>query len=95
MYSMAHFVKAHARACERIGLTVSKGLGTTPHGHRHAYGRRLVAGGFSQDLIRRFMHHANLESQVVYTTPTSREIMDSMSVGLERMNLGLNAMALN
>lgn len=29
------------KAVEKIGLTVGKKDGTTPHGHRHAYGQRL------------------------------------------------------
>jgi hypothetical protein len=53
-----------------------------------------VAGGFSQDLIRRFMHHTNLESQGVYTTPTPAQVMENIKIGLEKMNAGLNAIAL-
>ena len=33
--------ESHEKAVEKIGLTVGKHYGTTPHGHRHAYGRRL------------------------------------------------------
>jgi len=52
MYVLAQYNKAHA-ACRRIGLTVSKSLGTTPHGHRHAYGRRLKNAGIDKMLILR------------------------------------------
>ena len=45
MYTLTQYNKAHAAACERIGLTVGKALGTTPHGHRHAYGLRLRTAG--------------------------------------------------
>jgi hypothetical protein len=31
------------------------------------------------------MHHASLESQQVYTTPTSREIIESLREGAERL----------
>lgn len=89
MYSLAQFNKAHARACERIGLTVGKTLGTTPHGHRHAYGRRLVGGGLAEEMIRRFMHHSSLESQRVYTTPTTKEMIEGLKAGAERLNAAI------
>lgn len=89
MYCLAQYNKAHSRACERIGLTVGKDLGTTPHGHRHAYGRRLVGGKVSREMIRRFMHHADLDSQEVYTTPTTEEMIEELRVGVERMNVSL------
>ncbi|MBP4049670.1 site-specific integrase [Chromobacterium violaceum] len=74
MYTIAQYLKAHAAACRRIGLIVDKNLGTTPHGHRHAYGRRLAKAEVDKTMIRRFMHHASLESQEVYTQPSSTEI---------------------
>lgn len=40
MYSMQAFRESHAKAVEKIGLTVGKMHGTTEHGHRHAYGQR-------------------------------------------------------
>jgi len=85
MYCLGQYWRAHARACERIGLVVGKELGTTPHGHRHAYGRRLVAGGLSREMIRKFMHHHSLESQVVYTTPTSKQVLDALEEAAERL----------
>lgn len=45
MYTIDKFKKAHGAAIERIGLTVGKSFGTTEHGHRHAYGRRLMKAG--------------------------------------------------
>lgn len=75
MYTLTQYNRAHAAACERIGLTVSKALGTTPHGHRHAYGRRLHNAGVDKALIRRFMHHASVDSQEVYTQATTREVL--------------------
>jgi len=86
MYCMSQYSQAHARACERIGLMVGKELGTTPHGHRHAYGRRLVAGEFGAEMIRKFMHHHSLDSQRVYTTPTPRQILDALAEGAERLS---------
>lgn len=74
MYCLAQYNKAHAAACRRIGLEVGKALGTTPHGHRHAYGQRLRRAGVDKAFVRRFMHHASLESQEVYTQPNSKEV---------------------
>lgn len=85
MYSLTQYNKAHAAACERIGLTVGKPLGTTPHGHRHAYGRRLRIAGVDKALIRRFMHHASLESQEVYTQTNTREAMAALEAAAQRL----------
>ena len=88
MYTLTQYNKAHAAACERIGLTVSKALGTTPHGHRHAYGRRLRNAEVDKPLIRRFMHHASVESQEVYTQPTSREVLAALEAATRRLRDG-------
>jgi hypothetical protein len=95
MYTLTQYNKAHAAACQRIGLTVGKALGTTPHGHRHAYGRRLKAAGVGKVLIRRFMHHASLESQEIYTQPTTREALEELEAAAQRMrdkHIGPNAL---
>lgn len=85
MYCIGQYNKAHAAACERIGLAVGKALGTTPHGHRHAYGRRLKNAGIDKGLIRRFMHHASLESQEVYTQPNIREGLAALEAAAQRL----------
>ena len=85
MYTLNQYNKAHAAACERIGLTVGKALGTTPHGHRHAYGRRLRNAGIDKPLIRRFMHHASEESQEVYTQATTREAIAALETAAQRL----------
>jgi integrase len=85
MYALAQYNKAHAAACKRIGLRVSKPLGTTPHGHRHAYGRRLRNSGIDKALIRRFMHHASLESQEVYTQASNREALAALEAAALRL----------
>jgi len=86
MYCLPQYNKAHRAACERIGLKVAKSLGTTPHGHRHAYGKRLSNAGVHEFLIRRFMHHASLESQGVYTQPSSKEARDALVAAAQRLN---------
>jgi site-specific recombinase XerD len=85
MYTLTQYNKAHATACARIGLTVSKALGTTPHGHRHAYGRRLKKAGVDEVLIRRFMHHASLESQQVYTQANTCEALAALETAARRL----------
>jgi integrase len=85
MYTLTQYNKAHAAACERIGLTVSKVLGATPHGHRHTYGRRLRNAGVDKALIRRFMHHASLESQEVYTQANTREALAALEAAAQRL----------
>ncbi|MGX0940411.1 integrase [Cupriavidus metallidurans] len=85
MYTLTQYNKAHAAACERMGLKVSKTLGTTPHGHRHAYGRRLRNAGVDKPLIRRFMHHASMESQEVYTQANTREAMAALKAAAQRL----------
>lgn len=89
MYCLAQYNKAHAAACERIGLTVAKHLGTTSHGHRHAYGRRLKTADVDKMLIRRFMHHASPESQDVYTQATSKEALAALEAGARRLRYSL------
>ena len=86
MYKMGQYWRAHARACERIGMTVGKECGTTPHGHRHAYGRRLVRAGISKEMRRKMLHHIAMESQEVYTTPSLQETMAVMAEAAERLN---------
>jgi len=79
MYTLKQYSKAHKRACERVGLVSSKQLGTTPHGHRHAYALRLRRAGVGSEHIRRFLHHASIESQVVYVQPSLSEMIDVLS----------------
>lgn len=89
MYCLAQYNKAHMAACERIGLPVAKALGTTPHGHRHAYGRRLKNAGVDMLLIRRFMHHASPESQEIYTQATAKEAITALEAGAQRLRVSL------
>lgn len=85
MYTLTQYNKAHAAACQRIGLSVSKGLGTTPHGHRHAYGQRLRKAGVDRAFIRRFLHHASLESQETYTKTNTKEALAALQEAARRL----------
>ena len=78
-YTIDSFRQAHAIACQRIGLESSKDAGTTPHGHRHAYGHALSGAGLNEMIIQRAMHHKSIHSQRVYTAPTASEMFQALS----------------
>ncbi|MFC4705851.1 gamma-mobile-trio recombinase GmtY [Paraburkholderia caffeinitolerans] len=73
-YTLSSYNQAHSRAVQRIGLSVGKSFGTTPHGHRHAYGQRLRRAGVDPMFRKKALHHKALGSQVVYTAPSLREV---------------------
>jgi hypothetical protein len=75
-YTLDSYNQAHARAVRRIGLAVGKPFGTTPHGHRHAYGQRLRRAGVDPIFRKKALHHKSLRSQVVYTSPNLSEVND-------------------
>lgn len=77
-YSHRMFRKAHKLAIERIGMAYEKILGTTPHGHRHAYGQRLAGDGASPLLIKNAMHHLSITSSQVYTQPSTTQMRQSL-----------------
>ncbi|ARH13356.1 TPA: site-specific integrase [Pseudomonas aeruginosa] len=77
-YSHRMFRKAHKQAVERIGLVPEKIEGTTPHGHRHAYGQRLARNGADSLLIKNAMHHASIGSSQTYTQPTTTQMRQSL-----------------
>ncbi|EPN26753.1 gamma-mobile-trio recombinase GmtY [Pseudomonas syringae] len=72
--TMANFNRQHKAAVHRIGLEHAKRLGTSEHGHRHAFGYRLEEAGVSPRIIQKAMHHKNIESQEAYKEPTAADI---------------------
>jgi hypothetical protein len=84
-YTREAFVQAHARAVRRIGLLPSKAGGTSPHGHRHAYGLRLRRAGVPPMFLQRAMHHRSIESQAVYTGPTRAELAAALREAESKM----------
>ncbi|WP_448108860.1 gamma-mobile-trio recombinase GmtY [Pseudomonas azerbaijanoccidentalis] len=78
--TIKNFQRIHTAAVQRIGLQHRKCLGTTEHGHRHSYGYRLSAHGFSQVEIQKAMHHQNPDSCLIYTESTSSEIRERMRI---------------
>lgn len=85
IYALDKFITAHGRACERIGLQVEKRLGTTAHGHRHSYGRRLAEAGIEPSLIKKCMHHSSEQSQETYTGKTTQEALQTLEAAFQRM----------
>jgi site-specific recombinase XerD len=87
-YSIDAFKKAHKAAVERIGLVAAKHLGTTPHGHRHAYGQWLTEAEIDPILRKKALHHRSLESQLVYTEPDHKRLLRAMAAAEERAQRG-------
>lgn len=86
-YSHRMFRRAHSLAIERIGLVLGKTEGTTPHGHRHAYGQRLARDGADPLLIKNAMHHSSITSSQIYTQPTTMRMRQSLLAIESRLRL--------
>ncbi len=89
-YSICDYNEAHVRAVERIGLVSAKMNGTTPHGHRHAYGQRMTDAKLDPKIQKKAFHHQSIESQEIYTAQTIGKVtnvMESASRTLERGEL--------
>lgn len=85
MYTIDSFRQAHAKAVKRIGLEVGKAYGTTPHGHRHAYGQSMVNAGVDQKVVQRAMHHKSIESQEPYTIPSLDLVSSTLRTAEEQL----------
>lgn len=84
-YTVEAFKQAHAHAVRRIGLVPAKARGTSPHGHRHAYGKRLRQAKVDPLFIQRAMHHRSRHSQLVYTGATHAEVAAALRVAETKM----------
>ena len=91
-YGIDSFQHAHKAAVQRIGLQPAKALGTSPHGHRHAYGQRCREAGLDPVVRKKAMHHASLQSQTVYTEPPRAAVMRAMEIAMQRQQDGENAL---
>lgn len=89
MLSLSSQTESHHKAVEKIGLTVGKEFGTTPHGHRHAYGQRLENAHIDPHIIQVAMHHKSIESQKVYTDPTVAVVTTSLNKATTSLDNGL------
>ena len=85
--TMRAFRDSHNRAVKKIGLRVGKYEGTTPHAHRHAYGKALESMGLEdENIISRALHHKSPNSKQVYTQPTIKEITEKMDMASKRLD---------
>jgi len=87
MYTIDTFRACHAAAVRRLNLPYGKLHGTTEHGHRHSYAQRLRRAGISEKLLQTFLHHKSIDSQAVYTTPTTSESLLALSQAHEHMRI--------
>ncbi|QJP10019.1 gamma-mobile-trio recombinase GmtY [Pseudomonas multiresinivorans] len=85
--TIKNFQRIHKDAVNRIGLEHAKNLGTTEHGHRHAYGYRLSAHGFSGVEIQKMMRHRTLEAHLAYTQPTHKDVREKMDKKVKEYGL--------
>jgi len=83
-YAIDSYERQHRRAVERIGLQVAKTMGTSPHGHRHAYGQALADAGIDQIFIKKAMHLKTLDSHVVYTEPDRAKLVRALEAVAEQ-----------
>lgn len=84
-YTISAFRQAHAKAVKRIGLEAGKDFGTTPHGHRHAYGQLLTDAKLDPLLIQRCLHHKSKDSQQVYTGPSVETATRTLQEASDRL----------
>jgi integrase len=84
-YTLNAFNVNYAAAMARINLITAKVEGRSPHGHRHAYGRRLTRAGIDPMIRKKAMHHFSLESQIPYTTPGFADVNQAFSQAAERI----------
>lgn len=84
-YTVDSFRQAHGKAVRRIGLEVRKELGTTPHGHRHAYAQALTDAKVDDAVIQAALHHKSPDSQKVYKEPS----VEKMNAVLQAANAKL------
>ncbi|EHJ06482.1 gamma-mobile-trio recombinase GmtY [Marinobacter manganoxydans] len=79
---------SYAAGLRRIGLEPNKAEGLDPHGHRHNYGRRLTDAGIDPLILKKCLHHKSLESQEVYTQPSSAKVSEALSQASQQLQLG-------
>ncbi|WP_166364439.1 gamma-mobile-trio recombinase GmtY [Pseudomonas akapageensis] len=85
-YTLNAFNKNYAAAMARVGLSTSKVEGRSPHGHRHAFGRRLTRAGVDPVIRKKALHHSSLESQVVYTAPGIADVSQALDQASKRLD---------
>lgn len=87
-YTYNAFNQSYAAGLRRIGLAPNKAEGLDPHGHRHNYGRRLTDAEVDPLTIKKCLHHKSLDSQVVYTLPSSAKVSQALYQASQQLQLG-------
>jgi len=85
-YTQSAFNDNYKNGLQRIGLEPNKSLGFDPHGHRHAYGRRLEKAGLDPLIIKKCLHHSSLEAQTVYTDPNLSDVSNKLEIATKKLN---------
>jgi len=93
-YTQNAFNQNYAAGLRRIGLEPNKALGLDPHGHRHRYGRELTDARIDPLIRKKCLHHKSLESQMVYTMPSSQQVSNALSNASEQLKLGSDQLRL-
>jgi integrase len=86
-YTQNAFNQSYAAGLRRIGLEPNKAEGLDPHGHRHRFGRELTEAGVDPLIRKKCLHHKSLESQTVYTMPSSQQVSNALSNASEQLKL--------
>lgn len=94
-YTQAAFNDSYQKGLQRIGIQPSKTTGYCPHGHRHAYGRRLRKAEVNPVMIKKCLHHASIHSQAVYTAPSLEEVSRLLDQASECLNLDSQSSSTN
>jgi len=92
--SSKKYSKRHQNAAERIGLEVAKPLGTTPHGHRHAYAQLLQdlreAKLIDEKIFQIALHHKSAASQQAYNEKEIAHVTSTLNRAAQSLNLQSN-----
>lgn len=84
--------QSYATGLRRIGLQPNKTQGLDPHGHRHNYGRRLTEAGVDPLIIKKCLHHKQIGSQEVYTSPGQKRVSEMLSHASAKLALPDNSL---
>ena len=84
-YTKNAFHCNYQNGLRRIRILPNKAHGHSPHGHRHAYGRRLTKAEVDPIIRKKCLHHASFESQTVYTAPSQEQVSKSLNIATARL----------
>jgi hypothetical protein len=92
-YTLRAFRQAYGKAVRAMGEEPGKDHGTSPHAHRHSYGKRMRMAGLDRVALQLALGHRSPTSQDVYGQPTSEEIeAEFLAVDARMQETGLSEM---